>query len=158
MIPFQSYVHTAPGRDEALAKLAALVLKHDPNADITNRPSGPMLPAKQVFPHHQHKLSFGWGDICKTLGIWDGNKITERVVPRDSIQDVPVKQLVATQPTVWADTIEKYLKQPPAAWSTSETPLFVLRNGKYYVFDGHHRLAASILLKRPTVTGQVVPL
>ena len=148
----------APGRDDALAKLDALIQKHDANAVTTNRPSGPELPCKHVFPKYQPNLKFGWGEVCQALGITDGYKITMRPVPFDAVRDVPTDELIATQPVVKANVIKGAINKPLAVWSKQETPLFVYKDNKYYVFDGHHRVAAAILLGLSHVTGQVVDL
>lgn len=148
----------APGRDAAVSKLRALIQKHDSNAVITKRPSGPELPTARLFPGYHKKLTFGFADVCRVLGVSDGHKMTLRPIPFDSIKDVPVDELLATQPVVKANKIQTILDTPPVLWSKQDVPLFAYKDNKYYIFDGHHRVAAAILLGMSTVSGQVVDL
>lgn len=158
MYTFHEYVTVVPGATEAIDTLKQLVTKHDPNAVITKRPGSPILPCSSIFKKTTKNLSFGWGDVCKVLGISDGFKVPQRPVSPESVKAVPVDSLVATQPTLFADIVERKIASPMDLWSPHEIPLFVEQHGKLYIFDGHHRVAAALLLKLDTIPGQIVKL
>jgi hypothetical protein len=80
------------------------------------------------------------------------------------LKHVAIKDLVATQPSVRRDSVRAFMENPaavaPGQRSMSgqliDRPLVVERAGKYYIADGHHRLAAKRLLGYPDALVRVV--
>lgn len=58
------------------------------------------------------------------------------------------KGLVATQPYLVASSVEDLLQKPVHMWGlqrVDDLPKIAFHHGRYYVVDGHHRLAAALL-------------
>jgi hypothetical protein len=98
---------------------------------------GPRTDVRKVpFPVHQDQPYLG---SYKLAGMTDA-----------PVQNVPITNLTATQPTVIRQHVEKYA--PPAA----RDPATVIRvGGESYLDDGHHRAIASYLAGDPTVPARV---
>jgi len=70
------------------------------------------------------------------------------------VRRVPMKHIVATQPTVRREGVRRFLENPamvmPGQRSLTgqlvDRPIAVAHEGKFYLADGHHRLAAQRLL------------
>lgn len=159
MIPYRTYLLEVKELDRAVDALQALVDKHDPNAEETQRPSGPVLPSNSIFSDYKKKLPFGWDEVRKALHLSPDTPMQGRPIdPATVVQDVPTKALIASQPTLNANTVRRKLAIPPSEWDDKDMPLFVQYKGKLYVFDGHHRCAAGLLIGMNKMVGQVVEL
>lgn len=83
---------------------------------------------------------------------------------RATLRRVPIKELVATQPTVRRETVRGFLERPgvvvPGQRDLTgrlvDRPVGVSHGGKVYVADGHHRIAAARLLGQKDVIMRVV--
>ena len=73
-------------------------------------------------------------------------------------KEVPLKDLVSTQKTVFVKNLNRLLKNKKTAL---EKPILVTRiikdggrylvSHKYYIIDGHHRVVMAALLKKDTI-------
>lgn len=67
-------------------------------------------------------------------------------------QDVPIKDLLATQDEVAPSIVQEKLRDK----AYDDNDVFIVKHdGKYYVEDGHHTIAAAAQAGRPTINGHV---
>jgi uncharacterized ParB-like nuclease family protein len=70
------------------------------------------------------------------------------------VQDVPISKMVPTQTHLNPDAVASY-KESIQAGELQESINLVKSEGKYYVYDGHHRIAAAEASGKTHVTAHV---
>jgi len=68
---------------------------------------------------------------------------------------VPTDKLVATQTTLFPELVQKFTENGKLRNRAGHLPLVTQVGDKYYIEDGHHRLAARKLLGKKTVLADV---
>lgn len=90
---------------------------------------------------------------------WNDNVTYREKVGGLKIQQIPVDKLIPTQTGVKLDGVEYYINMNPNRWNDKyEVVRIVANKGKMYVMDGHHRVAAAILMGYSTVPGELQPI
>lgn len=127
MQSFQSFLSEDVSRTEARAKLDAIAQGRAvvPVGDIFAKTVD-----RKTLPFVQKDLQF------------EGPPTFVRVQPNI---------LTATQRTVTVASVRYFLTQPPNSWFNSEIPIVVRVGTKHYLWDGHHRAAAALLLELRTI-------
>lgn len=77
---------------------------------------------------------------------------------------VPIKGLIATQPTVRRDHVRTFIENPdvvmPGQRSLTgqheDKPVLYAKGGKAYILDGHHRLTARAMMGYPDTMARVI--
>jgi hypothetical protein len=107
----------------------------------------------EVFPHHSYQpLTITNPDGHETQ--WEAYKIyfllDMHQIPMIQCR-VPLNNLVITQEWVFEKRVEEYLKG-----RTADYPAIVWKwRNKFYLADGHHRLAANIRLRHKAIKAMV---
>ena len=103
----------------------------------------PKIPTNQIFKNEVSQPSM------------DERKPADKYFENDAFEQLPsvsvdVNDIIPTQKTINIDNLQKVKN------TTKRTDAFLLKSGgKYYVLDGHHRIAINILNNNNTIIAYV---
>lgn len=111
------------------------------------------------------KVPFEVADRDEYKAMIKGKGIFKRAEDLEP-EEVPLKGLKAIQRTVNDERVAQHFEggvyapgaRAPGSGGLIDRPVFVLKNGKTYVHDGHHRCTAAILRGDKTISARVVRL
>lgn len=97
---------------------------------------------------------------------YDERKVSAGAIDAAPLERLKLKDLTATQPTVRRDGVRNFLDNPgvisPGQRNLSgelvDRPVVVRTGGKAFIHDGHHRLAARVLMGNDDALARVVDL
>jgi hypothetical protein len=104
----------------------------------TNKSTIPKIPSKNVFKNDVSNLDFNILNMADD-GFASGASVSKKI----SIDDI-----IPTQRNITTYNLEGVDK-------VTDEPMLVFSNGKYYVKDGHHRIARDILKGKQSINANV---
>ena len=79
-----------------------------------------------------------------------GQRKWNLIISLQEDQIVPFNKIVPTQPYVYKTVLDRYLSGAKRTEYTDlGVPYFIFYKGKYYLFEGHHRIVSDHLAGKP---------
>jgi len=118
---------------------------------------------ESIFTNTKNIIQSDYNQYQKALNKYiKDNKIKGTIydiLEKLPLENINANKLVASQEWLNVSTVKYFIKNPnKISTDNSDTPSIIEYNGNYWIKDGHHRLAAAIILGNNKIKARVLYL